>query len=949
MTEIESSPRERWRIWAALLLLSLFTALPGPSRSPFSGIPFSMKAHVTVSLLLLAGVVFALFPTRRRITWKWLIVLIVLCGAKAAISTALVDEGWRGQYWTAQIHSMPQRHAGPLAPVRFYRRGVRDFRVDRDLRFNDINFALLYVNDWPVEDFEINITPRHVTQPLHVHWIGYVEAGSAATFSTVVNANGSVAIRLDGRDILHAANPQDTPVSFVLSPAASQSTHRIDIDYDKVAGEKPLFSMEPLGLFVTPSPVSAADLSRSRLAGHGIDLLGVVALLVLAGVFVSAYRPITHFFLEEIWASPDRVALVAFVGVVLLAGMAGALETHGATQPLPNGDDPVAYEAGARAVLFNGILMKRTPADASPFFFYPLYSYALAGMHMLFGEDFGTIRFFNWLCVAAAAVLLWALLRKRLTPGSLVVVLLGFAFFTHEYLLRYLQTAFTDNLFLPLAVATVLVSAIAFERKSYGWLFLTGIVTALGAATRPSLIIHAPFVVLALLIFWTGSIVRRAVAAGTFGTGFALMIAPFTIRNWIVAHKLVPLMSSYVILPVFLFGPGQNPDQSLGDGTISGSIRAFLSILAHAPGRSLWLEIRKVLFTLGFTQVFDGFNINSSILLILVPVAFLMAARARRIPRPMLIAIGTFAVSHLVAMVVAAPWTYGYKTILPFHLMLAAGAAFLLPRRGEAVAREVVIPHKLPEGRKTVSVVLPTYNEKDSIREVILDFFATGVVDEVIVVNNNAAPGTSEEVSGTGAREVLERRQGYGCAIRRGLQEAVGDYIVICEPDGTFLARDILKLLAYADDFDVVYGSRTSQPLVWHGANMGFFLRFGNWAVAKYMQLIFNTPSLSDVGCTMRLLKRYVVEELAGEFTIDGSQFGVEMMALTLRHGFRVAQIPVNYAKRVGVSSVTGDPSKAFGLGLQMIWLITQHRIREALASRGDHNLGAEQTPTMNS
>jgi hypothetical protein len=91
-----------------------------------------------------------------------------------------------------------------------------------------------------------------------------------------------------------------------------------------------------------------------------------------------------------------------------------------------------------------------------------------------------------------------------------------------------------------------------------------------------------------------------------------------------------------------------------------------------------------------------------------------------------------------------------------------------------------------------------------------------------------------------------------------------------------------------------------------------------------------------------------VAEELADEFTIDGSQFGVEMMALTLRHGYRVAQIPVNYAKRVGVSSVTGDPSKAFGLGLQMIWLITQHRIREALASR-DHTLGAEQTPTMNS
>ena len=59
----------------------------------------------------------------------------------------------------------------------------------------------------------------------------------------------------------------------------------------------------------------------------------------------------------------------------------------------------------------------------------------------------------------------------------------------------------------------------------------------------------------------------------------------------------------------------------------------------------------------------------------------------------------------------------------------------------------------------SVSVVLPTYNEKDSIRQTIEDFYATGVVDEVLVVNNNAAPGTSEEVSSTRAREVVEPQQ----------------------------------------------------------------------------------------------------------------------------------------------------------------------------------------------
>ncbi len=158
----------------------------------------------------------------------------------------------------------------------------------------------------------------------------------------------------------------------------------------------------------------------------------------------------------------------------------------------------------------------------------------------------------------------------------------------------------------------------------------------------------------------------------------------------------------------------------------------------------------------------------------------------------------------------------------------------------------------------SVSVILPTYNEKDSIRQVVLDIQSTGVVDEVIVVNNNAVAGTSEAVADTGAREILESRQGYGWSIRRGLAESSADYLIVCEPDGTFFAGDVFKLLSYAEDFDVVYGSRTSQQLIWSGANMGIFLRWGNWCVAKYMQFLYNATSLTDVGCTMRLIRRQV-------------------------------------------------------------------------------------------
>jgi glycosyltransferase involved in cell wall biosynthesis len=232
---------------------------------------------------------------------------------------------------------------------------------------------------------------------------------------------------------------------------------------------------------------------------------------------------------------------------------------------------------------------------------------------------------------------------------------------------------------------------------------------------------------------------------------------------------------------------------------------------------------------------------------------------------------------------------------------------------------------------RTVSVILPTYNERDSIRQSIEDILALEVVDEVLVVNNNAAEGTSEEVALTAAREVHEPRQGYGHAIRRGFGEATGELLIVSEPDGTFLGRDILKLLAYADDFDVVYGSRTARMFIWRGANMGLFLRWGNWAVAKLMEFLFNSTNLTDVGCTMRLIHRQALRQIEREITIGGSSFGPEMMILTLLHGQKVIQIPVNYLPRVGESSVTGDFRKALLLGLTMIGLVMRYRLRSWL------------------
>jgi glycosyltransferase involved in cell wall biosynthesis len=230
-------------------------------------------------------------------------------------------------------------------------------------------------------------------------------------------------------------------------------------------------------------------------------------------------------------------------------------------------------------------------------------------------------------------------------------------------------------------------------------------------------------------------------------------------------------------------------------------------------------------------------------------------------------------------------------------------------------------------GDKRISVVLPAYNEESHIRKAVDDFFLPGIVDEVLVVDNNSRDGTVREAAATSARIVTESSQGYGFALRRGLREATGDLLILAEPDGTFVGRDVLKLLAYSEDFDMVCGTRTTRELIWAEANMGWFLRVGNWAVAKLMQVLHSGPSLSDCGCTLRLIHRSALQRIDGRFTVGGSHFLPEMVILGLKAGLRVIEIPVNYRGRVGESKITGTLKGTVTTGVRMIALVVRYRL----------------------
>lgn len=230
------------------------------------------------------------------------------------------------------------------------------------------------------------------------------------------------------------------------------------------------------------------------------------------------------------------------------------------------------------------------------------------------------------------------------------------------------------------------------------------------------------------------------------------------------------------------------------------------------------------------------------------------------------------------------------------------------------------------EGRK-VSLVMPAYNEEKSVGKVVADNKALKIFDEIIVVDNNSTDGTSGRARRAGAKVVREERQGYGFSIRRGLAEAKGDIIVITEADDTFEARDAFKLLNYMRDADLVLGSRTNYELVKPGAKMGWFLKWGNFCIAKLIQLLWvGKVRLTDVGCTFRAISRPGLRRIIKNLEVGGSSFSPEMIVECLKSGMKVVEIPVWYKARIGESKITSTSWKSLVLGIEMILLILKER-----------------------
>lgn len=221
---------------------------------------------------------------------------------------------------------------------------------------------------------------------------------------------------------------------------------------------------------------------------------------------------------------------------------------------------------------------------------------------------------------------------------------------------------------------------------------------------------------------------------------------------------------------------------------------------------------------------------------------------------------------------------------------------------------------------KRVVVILPAFNEKENIVSAINDF--KPFVDRILVIDNNSTDNTNALADEAGAKVIKESKQGYGAALTRGLMESKEDLIVMCEPDGTFQARDLNFLLGYTMYYDCVFGTRTKKEFISEGANMGWFLYYGNKFVAKLLSIKYGGYSFTDVGCTFKIIKKDALMKVLPNLKVNGSWFSPHFMMECIKQDLSIVETPVHYGPRTGTSKITGSKWKAFKLGMKMIWEI---------------------------
>src|SRR3989338_4060648 len=199
---------------------------------------------------------------------------------------------------------------------------------------------------------------------------------------------------------------------------------------------------------------------------------------------------------------------------------------------------------------------------------------------------------------------------------------------------------------------------------------------------------------------------------------------------------------------------------------------------------------------------------------------------------------------------------------------------------------------------KKLSIIIPCYNESKTIRELLGQVEHAQTPDwkkEIIIVDDGSRDGTRDILKDYESRLKIiyqEKNGGKGTAVRSGLAQATGEYVLIQDADLEYNPAEIKNLIALInnDSADVVYGSRNLHPT----KRGGFFIsRLGVWFITKLINFLYGLK-LTDVWTCYKLFPR----EAGVDFTVGHFESELLFTAALARRGYRFAEVAISHNPR---------------------------------------------------
>lgn len=198
-----------------------------------------------------------------------------------------------------------------------------------------------------------------------------------------------------------------------------------------------------------------------------------------------------------------------------------------------------------------------------------------------------------------------------------------------------------------------------------------------------------------------------------------------------------------------------------------------------------------------------------------------------------------------------------------------------------------------------LSVIMPVYNERETLEEIVSQVLATGMVHEIVMVDDGSTDGTREIMKQWEGDPVIrtffhEKNSGKGSAVRTGFKNATGDVYIIQDADLEYDPRDYQDVIRPIEEgrADVVYGSRfLGKP----ARKMNFWHRVGNFTLTLVTNILYNLD-LSDMETCYKAFRSDVVKDIP--LHSRRFEFEPEITAKVAKRGYRLIEVAISYYGR---------------------------------------------------